>query len=103
MYWVTNVYKQEFATKRTVGSGSGITQLTWLWLWCVDACVCGLRECWGLGVHGSVRVPGYTGYIMYVLQGKLVQGTRQMQKIYTSKQNISFNPNPGYKQSIIQF
>ena len=21
MYWVTNVYKQEFATKRTVGSG----------------------------------------------------------------------------------
>lgn len=53
-----------------------------LWLWCVDVCVGGLRECWGLGVHCSVRVPGYRGYIMYVLQGKSVQGTRQMQKIY---------------------
>ena len=66
MYWVTNVYKQEFATKRTVGSGKwdhSIDGGGGLWLWCVDACVCGLRECWGLGMHGSVRVPGYRGYI----------------------------------------
>jgi len=66
MYWVTNVYKLEFATKRTVGSGEWDHSIdVVVVVVCVDVlCV------WVEGMLGSGSA--WRVYNVYVLQGKSV-------------------------------
>ena len=78
MYWATNVYKQEFATKRTVGSGEWDHSIdVVVVVVCVDVlCV------WVEGMLGSGSAWRVYNVYMYYKESQLLQGTRQMQKIY---------------------